>query len=147
MGPPFPQAPDPQWITFLPFILQNFLLNIKYVEFDFRMGCILVLFQFLWIINVQFTNFRFFNIFFYFQIQRYWLTLIQNCHFYHWNFSKTTFTYKIVDEITLTHTGWAWKVQNFIFYYFWELKNSWHTQTFKFMSCVQFSRKLIFFQQ
>ena len=28
----------PQWITFLPFISQKILLNIKDVEFDFRMG-------------------------------------------------------------------------------------------------------------
>ena len=35
-------------------------------------------------------------------------------------------------EITLTHTGSAWKVQNFIFYHFWQLKNSSHTQTFKY---------------
>ena len=53
---PIPQAP-PQWITFLPFISQNILLNIKDVEFDFSMGCILVLFPFLWIINVLCTNF------------------------------------------------------------------------------------------
>ena len=95
---------------------QKILLNIKGAEFNFRMGCILVLFLFLWIINVQLRNFRFLNFeFFYFRIQWYWLTLIPNCHFYDWNFSKTTFTYKILDEITLTHTGWAWKVQNFIF--------------------------------
>ena len=41
--------------------------------------------------------------FFNFQIRWYWLTLIPNYHFYHWNFSKTTFTYKILYEITLTH--------------------------------------------
>ena len=34
--------PPSQWITFLPFISQKILLNIKDVEFDFRMGCILV---------------------------------------------------------------------------------------------------------
>ena len=51
----------PQWITFLPFISQKILLNIKDVEFDFRMGCILALFPFLSIINMQFTNFRFLN--------------------------------------------------------------------------------------
>ena len=38
MGAPFLQALL-QWITFLPFISQIFLLNIKDVEFDFRMGC------------------------------------------------------------------------------------------------------------
>ena len=138
-GSPIPPG-RPQQITFLPFISQKILLIIKDVEFDFRMGCILVLFPFLWIINVQCTNFWFLNFqFFYLQNKRYWLTLIQNSHFYHWNFSETTFTYKIVDEITVTHTGWAWKVQNFIFGHFWELKNSLHTQRFKFMSHVQFS--------
>ena len=46
-------------VTFLIFISQKTLLNIKDVEFDFRVGCILVLFPFLWIINVQFANFGF----------------------------------------------------------------------------------------
>ena len=36
----FPQSP--QWITFEIFILQKILLNIKDVEFDFRVGCTLV---------------------------------------------------------------------------------------------------------
>ena len=61
----FPLTPrPPKWITFLPFIPQKILLNIKDVEFDFRMGCILVLFLFLCIINVQFTNSWFFILFF-----------------------------------------------------------------------------------
>ena len=85
----FPRPP--QWITFLIFISQKILLNIK-DEFDFRMGCIHVLFPFLWIINVQFTNFGFLNFrFFYLQNWRYWLTLIQNNHFCHWNIFKTKF--------------------------------------------------------
>ena len=42
----FPHSP-PQWITFLPFISQNILLNITDVELDISMGCILVLFLFL----------------------------------------------------------------------------------------------------
>ena len=50
-----------QHTTFLIFISQKILLNVKDVEFDLRMGCILVLFLFLWIINVQFTNFGFLN--------------------------------------------------------------------------------------
>ena len=29
-----------------------------------------------------------------------------------------------MDEITLTHAGWAWKVQHFIVLHFWQLKNS-----------------------
>ena len=62
--PSFPQAP-PQWITILILISQKILLNIKDVEFDFRMGCILFLFPFLWIINVQFTNFGFFIFYFF----------------------------------------------------------------------------------
>ena len=53
---------------------------------------------------MQFTNFGIFE-FFVFQNYRYWLTLIKKN--YHGNFSKTTFTYKILNEITLTHTGWA----------------------------------------
>ena len=36
---------------------QNILLNINDVEFDLSMGCIFVLFPFLWIINVQFIKF------------------------------------------------------------------------------------------
>ena len=59
MVPPFPPAPT--WVTFLICIKHILLLNIKDVEFNFRMGCILVLFQFLWIINVQFTNFWIFE--------------------------------------------------------------------------------------
>ena len=55
----------PQWITFLPFISQFFLLKIKDVEFHFRMGCILVLFPFLWIINIQFTNVWCLNFYFF----------------------------------------------------------------------------------
>ena len=43
MGPLGP----PQWITFLPFISQNILLKIKDVEFDFSMGCILVLYKYM----------------------------------------------------------------------------------------------------
>ena len=51
---------------------QKILLIIKDVEFDFRMCCILVLFPFLKIIDVQFTNFRFLNFrFFDFQNYRY----------------------------------------------------------------------------
>ena len=37
---PIPPRTPPQWITFLLFVLQKILLNIKDVEFDFRMGCI-----------------------------------------------------------------------------------------------------------
>ena len=59
----FPHSHSPPWwITFLP-ISQFFLLNIKDVEFDFTMGCILVLFPFLWIINVQFNEFFYIWIF------------------------------------------------------------------------------------
>ena len=47
MGPPFPPGPPPQWITFLTFISQKILLCIKDVEFDFRMGSILIKFPFL----------------------------------------------------------------------------------------------------
>ena len=52
---------SPWWITFLPFISKIFLLNIKDVDFDFRTCYILVLFPFLTIINMQFTNFGFLN--------------------------------------------------------------------------------------
>ena len=93
---PHSQCPTPQWITFLIFILQKKLLNIKDVEFYLRMYFILNLFPFLWILNVQFTNFGFLNFrFFYFKNLQFWLTLIQNNHFYHWNFFITIFTYKI----------------------------------------------------
>ena len=50
----------PKWITFSIVISQKILLNIKDVEFDFRMSCILVLFPYLRIINVQFINLDFF---------------------------------------------------------------------------------------
>ena len=60
---PISPGPPPQWITFLP-ISQKKLLNINDVEFDFRMGCTLVLFPFLWIINMQFTYFGFLNFLF-----------------------------------------------------------------------------------
>ena len=49
-GSPIPPEPPPppQWITFLIVISQKILLNIKDVEFEFTIGCILFLFQFLW---------------------------------------------------------------------------------------------------
>ena len=42
-----PHSPNlpAQWITFLPFISQKLLLNTKDVDFDFRMGGILVVMQ------------------------------------------------------------------------------------------------------
>ena len=44
-----------------------------------------------------------------------------------------------MDEITLIHTGLAWKVRNFIFYCFWQLKNSlYYTQTIKYIPQAQF---------
>ena len=116
----FTHPPPLQWIPFLPFVSQKILLNTKDVEFDFRMGCILVLFSFLWIINVQCTNFGFLNFLFsklailvYFDTKLPFLSL---------KFLKTTFSCKILDEITLTHAGWAWKLQKFIFCHFWEFK-------------------------
>ena len=55
----FPTSLRPtQLVTFFN-ILKKILINIKDVIFDFKMGCILVLFSYLWIINVQFTNFDF----------------------------------------------------------------------------------------
>ena len=113
-GSPIPPATQ-KWITLLPFISQKILLNIKDVELDFRIGCILVFFPFLWILNVvQISDFWIFDFFLFSKlpILAYFEPKI---HIYHWNFSKTTFTYKIMDEITLTHTGWAWKVQNLFF--------------------------------
>ena len=56
----------PKWITFLPFISQNILLNIKDVELDISIDCKLVLFPFLWIINVLCTNFGFLKFWFIF---------------------------------------------------------------------------------
>ena len=44
-----------------------------------------------------------------------------------------------MDEITLIHTGLAWKVGNFIFYHFWKLKDSLYTQTFEYMPWTKFS--------
>ena len=87
------------------------------------MCCILVLFPFLWIIAVKFTN-SYFWIFDFLNFQNYpnRLILIQNNHNYHWNFSKTIFYIQNINEITLTHTGLTWKVKNFIFCHFWQLK-------------------------
>ena len=69
-------------------------LNIKNVEFDFRMGCIPV--RFLRILNTQSINF-WFMIFLYLDFQNYPMHVIltQNNHNYHWNFSKTKLKYKI----------------------------------------------------
>ena len=67
----FPHSPwlPTQWIdNFLKVISQKILLKIKDLKFDFRMGYILVLFMFLQIIKVQFTNFGFLHFkFVYFQ--------------------------------------------------------------------------------
>ena len=129
----------PQWIIFLIVISQKILLNIKDVEFDFRIGCILVLFPLLWIINVQFTNFGFLDFqFFIFKISDIGLL-----------WSKITI---FIIEISLKlhlHTKYGWnnpnscrlslKSPNFIFCHFRQLKNSSHTQTFKYMSSAQFS--------
>ena len=62
------------------------------------MGCILVIFLCLWIINVKFTNFGFLNFGF-----SDWLILIQNNHNYHWNFSKITFTSIVPFDSMLIH--------------------------------------------
>ena len=97
---PFPWI-TPLWITFLPFISQNILLNINDVEFDFSMGCILVLFSFLWIINVLCSNFGFLKLWFFFLNKRYLLTLIQN--------------YNFIIEITLKQlllTKYGWNNRN-----------------------------------
>ena len=83
-----------RWITFLPFISQKILLNIKNVQFDFRMGCIPILFPFLWIINMKFTSLWFFFIFKYSDIGLLW--------------SKITI---FIIEITLKlllHTKYGW---------------------------------------
>ena len=101
----FPHSPRPPptlWITFLPFISQNFLLNIKDVEFDFSMGCIPVLFSFLWIIDVQFTNFVFLN-FRFLVFQKHDIGLL---------WSKITI---FIIEITvklLLHTKYGWNNPN-----------------------------------
>ena len=98
MVPPFPPVDN----FFTLHLTKKILLNIKHVEFDSSMGCILVLFPFLSIINVQFSNFGFLNSrFFYFQIKRYWLTLIKNSIF--------------IVEITLKlllHTKYGWNNPN-----------------------------------
>ena len=51
------------------------------------------------------------------------------------------------NEITLTQAGWAWKVQNFIFCYFWQLKiHRTHKHTHSNLCHgLNFHRKLIFF--
>ena len=130
----FPHFPRSPWINFLPFISQFFLLNIKNEDFDFRMGCILVLFLFLWIINVQFTNLGFF-IFKYSDIGLLW--------------SKITI---FIIEITLKrllHKKYGWnkpnwgrlglKCRKLHFFAISGSSKSSHTQTFKYTSCAQFS--------
>ena len=137
-SPPFPQAP--LWITFLPFISQKILFNIKEVEFDCRMGYIRVLFLFLWIITVQFTNFGFLNFEFFLFLN----TAILACFYPKLPFLSLklllNYFYKQnMYEIALTEAGWAWKVQNFPFLPSLAAQNSSHTQTFKYMSQAQFS--------
>ena len=62
----FPTSPRPPPVgNFLIFIWQKILFNIKNVEFDFSMGCILDLFLFLWIRNLKFKNFWSFNFWFF----------------------------------------------------------------------------------
>ena len=53
-----PHTPHPV-DNFFNIHLTKKIMNIKDVEFYFRMGCVHVLFPLLWIINVQFTNFVF----------------------------------------------------------------------------------------
>ena len=60
-APPFP--PPLPVDNFFILISQKMLLNIKDVEFDFRMGCILVLFPFLWIIKPAIYKFWIFEFF------------------------------------------------------------------------------------
>ena len=65
--PPFPLPPPPVDNFFNIHLTKNIvkiLFNIKDLGFVFRMGSILVLFPFLWIINVQFTNYGFLNFWF-----------------------------------------------------------------------------------
>ena len=54
----FPHSPTrPRVCNFFnTHLTKNIIQNIKDVEFDFRMSCLLVLFMFLRIINVQFSN-------------------------------------------------------------------------------------------
>ena len=55
----FPHSPWPVDNFFTLHLTSN-IVKPKDVEFNFRIGCILVLFLFLWIINVQFMIFEFF---------------------------------------------------------------------------------------
>ena len=71
-------------------------LNIKDIEFDFRMGCIPVFFPLF--MNIKHTIYKFFIydfLFLVFQNYPMHLILTQNNHNYHWNFSKTKLKYKI----------------------------------------------------
>ena len=131
-----PQAPPPQYITFSPFISQIFLLNIKDVEFDFRWGYIFVLFPFLLIINMQFTNFWIFY-FLFFKINVFGL-LWSKITIFIIEITIKLFYIQNIDEITLTQAGWAWKIQNFTFLPFLSSQNSSHSQTIKYMSHIQF---------
>ena len=95
----FPHSPRP---PFLPFISQFFLLNIKDVEFDFRMGCIPVLFPFLWIIDMQFTNFVFLN---------FWVLFFQKCDIGLLWSKITIFIIEITIKLLL-HTKYGWNNPN-----------------------------------
>ena len=78
----FPHSPRlPPVDKFFTLHLTFFLLKIKDVNFDFRMGCILVLFPFLLIINVEFTDFGFWIFEFWifeFWIFEFWIFLFSN---------------------------------------------------------------------
>ena len=124
---PIPPPPPP-WITFLISISQKIFLNIKDVEFDSNMGCILVIFPFLWIINMKFKNYRFL----FFKISKI-------CSFW----SKITIFIIEISLKLLLRIKYGWnnpdshrlglKNQK------WQPKNSSHTQTFKYISQAQFS--------
>ena len=101
------------YLTFLIFISQKILLNIKDVWFHFRMGSMFFLLPFLWIRNLQFTNCGFLKLLFFkiSQISLFWsppkkfiIGIFLKLHL-HTN----------MDEITLTHTGWAWKFKKTFF--------------------------------
>ena len=130
----FPNSPQShsQWISFLISISQKILLYINDVKFDFIMGCILVLFPFLW--NVQFTNFGFLN-FFFFKISDIGLL---------WS-KITIFIIEIALKLLL-HTKYGWNNPNWDrFCNFWQLKIHRIHKHSNASHALNFHRKLIFF--
>ena len=134
----FPHSLRPHPVdNFFTLHLTIFFIEHKRCRIRFRMGCILILFSFLWIINVKFTNFVFLNF------------LFSNIVILAYLDHKLPFlSLKFLQNyIYIQNTGWnnsnlhrfGLKSQKFHFLPFIGAQKSSHTQTFKYMSRIQFS--------